>query len=88
MDTTEGQATVGETAGAMQQAADTLLTDAATQAGEQAQELRAQARKLYADFMDVIQQVTAQRPFAALATAAAAGFVLGALRSAVRSRPD
>ncbi|MFL9963365.1 CsbD family protein [Paraburkholderia sediminicola] len=88
METSNGEATVREASGNVQQAAQDLLGNAVTQVGEQAQQLRGQARQLYADFTDVVQQATAERPFAALAIAAAVGFVLGALRSANRSRPD
>jgi ElaB/YqjD/DUF883 family membrane-anchored ribosome-binding protein len=88
METTNGEKTVREAADNVQQAAEDLLSDAATQIGAQAKELREQARQLYADFTDVVQQATAERPFTALAIAAVVGFVLGALRSANRSRPD
>jgi uncharacterized protein YjbJ (UPF0337 family) len=88
METTKGEGALREAVGDVQQAAGELLGDAGAQVSGKAKELSGKAQQLYADLADVVRETTVERPFAALAIAAGIGFVLGALRSASRARPD
>lgn len=88
METTKGEGTLKEVAGSVQQAAGDLLGDAGMQASGAAKELTGKVQQLYADCVDLVRASTTERPFAALAIAVSVGFVLGALRAAIRSRPD
>jgi uncharacterized protein YjbJ (UPF0337 family) len=88
METTKGEGTLREVAGNVQQAAGDLLGDAGAQVSGKAKELSGKAQQLYADFSEVVRESTVERPFAALAIAAAVGFILGTLRGASRPRPD
>jgi uncharacterized protein YjbJ (UPF0337 family) len=88
METTNGEGTAREAAGDVQQAAGELLADAGAKVSGTAKELSGKAQQLYADFADVVRESTVERPFAALAIAAGAGFILGALRAANRARRD
>jgi ElaB/YqjD/DUF883 family membrane-anchored ribosome-binding protein len=82
----EGQA--AEVAGNVQEIGKNLLNTAGAQIGVTAKELSDRAQQLYADFADVVRESTVERPFAALAIAAGAGFILGALYAANRSASD
>ncbi|WP_168788008.1 CsbD family protein [Paraburkholderia aromaticivorans] len=88
METTKAEGTLREVAGDVQQAAGDLLGKAGEQVSGTAKELSGKAQRLYADFADLVRESTVERPFAALAIAAGVGFILGALRSAIRARPD
>nr|WKF60849.1 hypothetical protein HUO10_005371 [Paraburkholderia busanensis] len=87
METTKAEGTLQEAVGGAQRAAGDLLGDAATQISGSARELGGKAQQLYADFAEVVRESTSERPFAALAIAAAAGFVLGAIHASTRARP-
>ncbi|WP_168787703.1 CsbD family protein [Paraburkholderia aromaticivorans] len=88
METTKAEGTLREAAGDVKQAAGDLLDSAGAQVSGTAKELSGKAQQLYADFADVVRESTLERPFAALAIAAGLGFILGALRTANRSRSD
>ncbi|NML97522.1 CsbD family protein [Paraburkholderia sp. RP-4-7] len=88
MEPTKGEGTLREVAGDVQQAAGDLLHDASAQVSGTAKELSGKAQQLYADFAEVVRESTVERPFTALAIAAGVGFVLGVLRTVIRSRPD
>jgi ElaB/YqjD/DUF883 family membrane-anchored ribosome-binding protein len=84
METTNGEETLSEDVGAVQQATTELAGDAAAPAVGKAMELTGKAQKLSADVADILRKSTAGRPLAALAIAAGVGFILGALRASGR----
>ncbi|HEX7936313.1 MAG TPA: CsbD family protein [Paraburkholderia sp.] len=82
METGKVEGTVNEIGGKVQQKAGELLGDTGMQMAGTARELGGRAQQVWADLADVVRESTVERPFTALAIAAAAGFLLGALRSA------
>ncbi|CAB3675868.1 CsbD family protein [Paraburkholderia rhynchosiae] len=92
METGKVEGVVNEMGGKVQQTAGEMLGDTGTQMAGTAREFSGKAQQVWADFTDVVRESTLERPFTALAIAAAAGFILGALRSAtardVRSDRD
>jgi ElaB/YqjD/DUF883 family membrane-anchored ribosome-binding protein len=88
METTDGDKTLREDAGTMQQAAEDLLSDAGAQMAGTAKELHGKAQQLFTDFADVVRASTLERPFSALAIAAGVGFILGALHASNHRQPD
>ena len=88
MSTTKEEGPAAEVAGNVQEIGKDLLNTAGAQIGVTAKELSDRAQQLYADFADVVRESTVERPFVALAIAAGAGFILGALYAANRSASD
>ncbi|CAD6526982.1 CsbD family protein [Paraburkholderia kirstenboschensis] len=81
METGKVEGAVKEIGGKVQEAAGEMLGDTGTQMAGTARELSGKAQQVWADLTDVVRETTTERPFTALAIAAAAGFILGALRS-------
>ena len=82
METGKVEGAVKEIGGKVQEAAGEMLGDTGTQMAGTAREFSGKAQQVWADLTDVVRETTTERPFTALAIAAAAGFILGALRSA------
>ena len=82
METGNVEGTKKKKSGKVQEAAGEMLGDTGTQMAGTARELSGKAQQVWADLTDVVRETTTERPFTALAIAAAAGFILGALRSA------
>ena len=81
METGKVEGTVKEIGGKLEQTAGDMLGDTGTQMAGTARELSGKAQQVWADLSDVVRETTTERPFTALASAVAAGFILGALRS-------
>lgn len=88
METTKPEGSSTEGTGSIKQAAGDLLDEAGSQVSGTTRELGDKAQQLYTDFAGIVRDATVERPFAALAIAAGAGFVLGLLSSANRPRTN
>lgn len=86
MESNPPESDVNEARSNLREAAADAMDEARAKVGQNAQDFAAKARKLCADFNDVLRESTAERPLTSLAIAAGVGFVLGVLRAANRPR--
>ncbi|ARP87045.1 CsbD family protein [Bordetella genomosp. 9] len=79
MEKTEG--TVQKWAGKAQDAVGEMTGDAGTQLEGKARELAGRTQQSYGELLNMVRDCASERPFATVAVAVGAGFLLGALMS-------
>jgi uncharacterized protein YjbJ (UPF0337 family) len=81
METTKAEGMLREAAGTVQEKIGSMTGDAGAQIAGTARELHGKAQQVYADASDLARDRMVANPLTALVSAAAIGFVLGALWS-------